>query len=427
MKILRTIILTASVSMFLISSTTIAKSTIVNSDSVNVMVEASLFFEAYKNKQYEMWTIEKGFNVVNFKPDFMPKYEVYKKIEKVIYELYADSTTPPETKELLADTVMYLYNRGIEYDKEDMGYYMLKKAYVIDQWLASGPDSSIAAYEAGLAVDSVFNADKIYYADQLGLLYKSNMRPENDYQIKALDIYSKLSELEPDNGKWISMIESLAENDDELVDILKKAWYLDKSNSEKAWKYAKICKKVGNYEASIEPLKFLIDANPDVVNYWNEIARAYQKNDQIDKAISSYKKLIDLQPDNRDNYFNLALLYKDMNQFSVSRSYLQKAARVSSGWDYPLYIEAGLYEQAARNCGFEFEDKCVYQLAADTYRQAANLRGENASAALSRIDALTNSVPSKEDYFFRKKQNGDVIKIEGKCYDWIGKSITVVY
>ena len=51
--------------------------------------------------------------------------------------------------------------------------------------------------------------------------------------------------------------------------------------------------------------------------------------------------------------------------------------------------------------------------------------GEHSSQAADRVNALANSVPTKEDYFFRKLKNGDVIKIEGRCYDWIGKSITV--
>ena len=46
-------------------------------DANQVLVEASLFFEAYKNKQYEMWTIEKGFNVVNNDPNFQNnKYKI---------------------------------------------------------------------------------------------------------------------------------------------------------------------------------------------------------------------------------------------------------------------------------------------------------------------------------------------------------------
>lgn len=395
------------------------------SDSVNVMVEASLFFEAYKNKQYEMWTIEKGFNVVNNDPNFQNnKYTVYRKIDKVIFEVYQDSSTSAELRELLADTVLYLYDKAIKYDPDYAGTYMVKKGYILNEWKNVEPEIAIAAYEEGFASGKEI-INEVYYLDQLGTLYVDNISDENDYQLKALDIYLKLSDMEPDNGRWPGKVTSLAEDEKQLQGFLKKAWEADKDNDEKAWKYARMCKRLDDYEASIEPLKFLIEKNPEVINYWNEIARAYQKIDQTDMAVNSYKELINLQPDNRDSYFNLALLYKDMGQLSVARSYLNRAAKASPGWDYPLFIEAGLYEQAARSCGFEFEDKVVYQLAVNTYQQVVKMNGEHSSQAADRIRALENSVPTKEDYFFRKIKTGDTIKIEGRCYDWIGKSITV--
>jgi tetratricopeptide (TPR) repeat protein len=415
---------------FVLAFVTNTKSSTVNnslyfSDSVNVMVEASLFFEAYKNKQYEMWTIEKGFNVVNNDPNFQNnKYTVYRKIDKVIFEVYQDSSTSEELRELLADTVLYLYDKAIEYDPDYAGTYMVKKGYILNEWKNVEPEIAITAYEEGFASGKEI-INEVYYLDQLGTLYVDNISDENDYQLKALDIYLKLSDMEPDNGRWPGKVTSLAEDEKQLQGFLKKAWEADKDNDEKAWKYARMCKRLDDYEASIEPLKFLIEKNPEVINYWNEIARAYQKIDQTDMAVNSYKELINLQPDNRDSYFNLALLYKDMGQLSVARSYLNRAAKASPGWDYPLFIEAGLYEQAARSCGFEFEDKVVYQLAVNTYQQVVKMNGEHSSQAADRIRALENSVPTKEDYFFRKLKTGDTIKIEGRCYDWIGKSITV--
>ncbi|MCB0748712.1 MAG: hypothetical protein KDC90_14725, partial [Ignavibacteriae bacterium] len=115
MKLLKTLTLSLIVATSLLSSDVFANN-YTNGDSVNVMVEASLFFEAYKNKQYEMWTIEKGLNVINAKPDFMPKLEIYKKIDKVISEVYADSNSTDEIKTALADTAIYLYNKEIEFD-----------------------------------------------------------------------------------------------------------------------------------------------------------------------------------------------------------------------------------------------------------------------------------------------------------------------
>ena len=426
MKFLRTLLsLIVLLSLGLVSNGSANNNLSVPSDSINVMVEASLFFEAYKNKQYEMWTIEKGFNVVNTDPDFQKnKYKIYRKIDKVIFEVHQDSSISDELRATLADTALYLYDKAIEFDPEYEGTWLVKKGYVLNEWKGVNPDSAIAAYEVGFSSGKEIT-NEVYFLDKLGSLYIANMSDENDYKMKALDVYLKLSDMEPDNGRWPGIVASLAEDDNQLKEFMKKAWYADKENGEKAWKYAKMCKRVDDYESAIEPLKFLIEQNPEVINYWNEIARAYQKSGNIDMAVNSYKELINLQPDNRDSYFNLALLYQDMGQLSVARSYLNKASKVSPGWDYPLFIEAGLYEKAARSCGFEFEDKVVYQLAVDTYRKVARMNGEHSSQAMDRVNALANSVPTKEDYFFRKLKSGDEIKIDGKCYDWIGKSITV--
>jgi len=393
------------------------------SDSLNLMAEASLFFEAYKNKQFDDWTIEKGFNMLNAKPDAFAKYHPYRKLDKVIWAVHDDSTTSEAEKAKLADTVLYLYKKAVKYDSSFAGNYYVREGYVWEVW-KNNVDSAIAYYEKGLNSGQNIIA-KSYYMDRLGELYAKNATDENGYKLKALDIYSALSDEEPDNPLWPQKMASLAEDENQLMDILHKSWQMDKENSERAWKYASTCIRFHEYEKAIEPLEFLTKKQPDVINYWRELARAYEKTDKYDKAISAYKKLIALQPDNRDNYVNIALIYKKLDQLSVARSYLHKALKVSPNWDYPVYIEGTLYEQAARECGFDFEDKVVYQLAVNTYRRAKNLGGEYASVAAERIDALKNSVPTKEDYFFRHYKNGDEIKIAGKCYGWINKSIKV--
>jgi tetratricopeptide (TPR) repeat protein len=330
--------------------------------------------------------------------------------------------TNDEQKRKFADTTTYLYDTALKYEPDKKGYYLSKKAYIMEIWLKENPEDVIPIYEEAIASDPGLPS---FYKDRLGQLYMQEASDDNDYKLKALDLYSALSEAEPENETWIQRIESLAENIDELIDITKKAWYLDKNNLEKAWKYANNCLRAKEYEKAKEPLEFLVDKSPEVINYWKQLASVYDKLDENDKAINAYKKLIELQPDNRGNYVNIALIYKKIDQLSVARSYLQKASNISPDWDYPYFIEAQLYEQAARNCGFEFMDKCVYQLAVDTYRKAARLGGAYSGASAERVRALANSVPSQEDYFFRKMKSGDTIKIEGRCYDWINRSISV--
>ncbi len=412
-----------------ISGLSYAKPVVTNisvQDSVNIMVEASLFFESYKNKEYNTWTLEHGWKLLKTKPDAFEKYHPYLKMEKIMWTMHADTTgkVSPATKKMLNDSILVLYNMAVKYDTANTGNFLVRKAYVMEFWKKDSVKKVIAAYKKAFSSRKEID-DEAYYKDLLGRLYIENANDSNDYKIKALELYSKLSQEDPHNAMWVARIESLAENENQLVDITGKAWDLDKSNTEKAWKYASLCIGTQQWKRALVPLKFLISKAPDVINYWREIARVYDKLGRTNEAIQSYKKLISLQPNNKDSYVNIAIIYKNLEQYSVARSYLMKAEKVNPKWDYPYYILGTIYEQAARNCGFEFMDRVVYQLAVNTYKIAYHLGGSYSSSAAGRIDALASSVPQKEDYFFRQLKPGTTIKIEGKCYGWINRTITV--
>ncbi|MGK9367868.1 tetratricopeptide repeat protein [Melioribacter sp. Ez-97] len=386
-----------------------------------LMANFSLFYEYHKNKDY-VSAAPFGWKVINEDPSQFIKYKIFPKMEETLWYLHDSTNATDDEKKALTDTILYFYDKAIQYEPDLAGYYLARKAYVMEVWANESAEKIIPVYEEALAKDPELPA---FYKDRLGILYIKNATEENGYKLKALDLYSKLSEAEPDNPLWIQKLESIAENIEELVEITKKSWDLDKENLEKAWKYASTCLRAQDYEKAVEPLEFLTQKAPDVINYWKQLASAYDKLDRTDKAINAYKKVIELQPDGKENYVNLALIYKRLDQLSVARTYLQKAMKIDPQWDYPYLIEAQLYEQAARSCDYDFMAKCVYQLAVDTYRKAASLGGQYATVAADRVKALQNSVPTKEDYFFRKLKSGDTIKIEGACYSWIDRSIQV--
>ncbi len=412
-----------SLSTTVLSGNNLDKS-FIQSDSVQVdlMTEFSLFYEAYKNKDYE-FAYEHGFVVINSDPSGFIQYKPFKKMEDVIVYLYDSLATSEEERVIYADTLLYLYGKAVELGAKNPEYFQLQKAYRLDVWDLVDVDEKAAAYE--FAFQQVPDADS-YYKDRLGILYCQNMSDENDYKMKGLDLYFALADLEPENETWISRIDCFIENIEELVEIREKAWKMDPENLEKAYSYAESAIQAQEYERAIEPLLFLTEKSPDVINYWRKLATVYSKLEKNDDGIKAYKTLIQLEPNNRDNYYNIALIYKNIGQLSVCRSYLQKASNASDEpWDIPVMVEAQLYEQAARECGFEFMDKCVYQLAVDTYKKAAAIGGIMESAAKKRVTDLAQSVPQSEDYFFRKYKSGDKIQIEGSCYGWVKRSIVV--
>ena len=389
-------------------------------DSTKILTEYSLFSEYYKNKDCNS-AVPYGWSVLKMDPKRFAKW-IYYKMEDCFWYLRDSSDASPEMVQSINDTILYLYDMALENFPDAKGYFQVRKAYVSEIWLSKKDEIVIKEYEEAFSYDPTLSS---YYYNRLGQLYKKNIMEENDYKTKAIDLYSMLSEKEPNTPQWPIELESLVENIDELVDLAKKTWDLDKDNLAKAWKYAALSIKASRFEEAITALEFLVAKDPESVNYLNQLASAYQKTDKQDKSEAALKKLVQLDPDNKVHYLNLGILYKDKGQLSAARTQYQKANDVGKGWGQAIFNEALLYEQAARNCAFDFETKCVYQLAVDTYRKAKNTDASIAQQAQDRINALSNSVPTKEDYFFRKLKSGTVIPITGSCFGWIGRSITV--
>jgi len=393
-------------------------------DSIDVNVALSLFYEDYKNKMYESALVS-GWKLIKFAPDACVKYRVYKKMEDAITKLYNNEKTTPEMKAQLADTILYVYDEAIKHQVKKAGLFWAKKGYVLQVWHKADPKLIEEAYLNAFKADPNLSTS---YKDRLGLLYMQLADENEEYRNKAISLYSDLSQAEPEVARWNDRLRQLAGGDiEQLMDIQYQAWQMNKNNLEKAWAYASACIRGKEYEKAIEPLKYLTEKSPTVINYWKQLANAYQKIENNDESIRALKKLVELDPNNKENYLNLGIQYQNMKQFSVSRSYLYKAMKLDPDWDFPIYLEGQLYEQTARNCikgsKIDFMDKCVFQLAVDTYKKAATKTGRYADLAKARIAQFSTTVPQQEDYFYRKYSKGDVIKIKGKCYNWINRTI----
>jgi tetratricopeptide (TPR) repeat protein len=419
LKSLNKLIALTAVLIF-ISATNILSNISNPDDSLAALTQYSLFSEYHKNKDYSS-ALPYGWKVIEMDPKRFAKW-VYYKMEDVLWYLHDSSNTITDDEiKAIEDTIIYVYNLAIEHYPEQRGYFQVRKAFVSETWLEMDPETVIKEYETAFGYDPNLST---YYYDRLGELYKANANETNEYITKASDIYSYLSDLEPENEIWPRKLVDLVDDPIELVRLFRDMWEKDKENPEKAWKYAQAALRENMNREAIEPLEFLASKNPESSSYLDRLATAYHKTDQLDKAVSTYRKLTQLEPDKKENYLNLGIIAKDKGQLSAARTHFEKASSVGNGWGLPIYYVGNLYEQAARSCGFEFEDKLVYQLAVDTYRRARNM-DPSLTQAQERISALSSSLPTQEDYFFRGYKSGQVIQINGRCYNWIGKSVTV--
>jgi tetratricopeptide (TPR) repeat protein len=388
-------------------------------DSLEVLKLYSLFSEYHKNKDFAS-ALPYGWQVLECDADKFRKW-IYYKMEDGLWYLHDSTDVSPELKESIEDTIIYLYDLAIEHFPEQKAYFESHKAFILEGWLEAPYEEIIAEYEKAIKDDKDMSS---YYYNRLGLLYIVNASDENDYETKAINLYMYLSEREPDNPQWPQELEGLVKDLKKLVELTKKNWYNDKENLGKAWKFVQMAQRAENYPEAIEGLEFLVEKSPETVNYWNRLATAYQKTDQLKNAESALLKLIEIDPAAKEHYLNLGINYGKMGKLSKARKYYIKASEVGGGWALSIYYEGLLYEKSARACNFDFETKMVYQLAVDTFWKAVRM-DPALTQAKDRIGALSTSVPTQEDYFFRGYKSGQVLPIEGDCFTWIGKSVTV--
>ncbi len=367
----------------------------VDCDSLEVLKLYSLFSEYHKNKDFAS-ALPYGWQVLDCDADRFRKW-IYYKMEDGLWYLHDSTDVSPELKESIEDTIIYLYDLAIEHFPEQKAYFESHKAFILEGWLDAPYEEIIAEYEKAIEDDKEMSS---YYYNRLGLLYIVNASDENDYKTKALDLYTYLQNREPDNPQWPQELVGLVDNIDQLVELRKKNWYNDKENLGKAWDFVKIAMKAENYPYAIEGLQYLVEKSPETVNYWNQLATAYQKTDQLKNAESALLKLIEIDPAAKEHYLNLGINYGKMGKLSKARKYYIKASEVGGGWALPIYYEGLLYEKSARACNFDFETKMVYQLAVDTFWKAVRM-DPSLTQAKDRIGALSTSVPTQEDYFFR--------------------------
>ena len=389
------------------------------SDSLKILEKYSLFSEYYKNKDY-VSAIPFGWEVLKMDPAKFSKW-IYKKMDKCLTFIHDSADVAPEDKQAIKDTILGFYDMAMTYNTDRMASFQLQKAFITETWFDYEPEVAIAEYEKAIEYNPEIHS---YYYHRLGQIYIANISDDNDYKMKAIELYSYLTVKEPDNPLWLPPLEDLVENMQELLDIQKRTWDLDKENLEKAWSYASRCIRAEDWERAIEPLEFLTQRSSETVNYWNQLATACQKMGHLSEAETALDKLIEIDPDNKDHYMNLGIVYKDQGRLSKARQLYQKASSVGGSWALPIFYEGLLYEQTARGCSFDFNAKIVYQVAVNTYRKAYNL-DQSLSQARDRIGALSSTVPTQEDYFFHKYKSGDVIPVTSECGGWIGKSITV--
>ncbi len=123
----------------------------------------------------------------------------------------------------------------------------------------------------------------------------------------------------------------------------------------------------GNYEEAQKLLEKAINLDPLSVNCWYNLAKVYSNLEQFEKAIQSYKKIVELE-ETPTNLYNLACEFYNNDDF-------QEAIRY-----YHLTIDLDPdFVQAFDGLGSSYGCSEEYDKAIENYRKAIDLEPANAS------------------------------------------------
>ncbi len=145
--------------------------------------------------------------------------------------------------------------------------------------------------------------------------------------------------------------------------------------------------------------------------------QAYQEGRYRD-AVTHYEDYInktdDLEKKAKFQLLIAKIYYRDLKNFSKSRSYALKAAKNRDKWGEPYMLIGKLYASSGPLCGpgRGWDSQIVTWPAIDKFRYAKKIDNSVASEANKLIRTYSQYMPSKEDIFQRPGINeGDTFKV----------------
>jgi tetratricopeptide (TPR) repeat protein len=316
---------------------------------------------------------------------------------------------PPDKLSPRADayynfTMGHLYE--LEYEQTSQPDYAskaieaYKKAYAIDpQSPIIGERLAEMYWKAQRVRDAVNEANEILKHDPndlpthrlLGRIYLRSLGDVNgpsgvqsEMVVKAIAEYAEVHRLDPSDQEaalWLARLYRLHNEPDKAEDVLKKILQEDPGNEPAVEQLTQLLLDENKADDAIQLLEgmtahsnsaTLFDLLGDAYTQNHDYAKAegaYRKASELDPtelshlrglgqtllseekyadALTVYQKLVDLMPDDSDNYLRIAQIYRELHQLDKAEEYLVKARQYNPGSLEVLYNEAMIYEAQGR-------------------------------------------------------------------------------
>ena len=303
-------------------------------------------------------------------------------------------------------TVGHLYE--LQYEQTSQSEYASKAIEAYKRAYALDPKSPIIGerlaemyWKAQRVHDAVVEANEILKRDPndlathrlLGRIYLKSLGDINGSGVqaemvsKAIAEYSAVHRLDPsdqESALWLARLYRLHNEPEKAEDVLRAMLKEDPENDAAMEQLTQLLLDENKAEEAIQLLESTTARNPSPTLYdllgdaytqtkdYAKAEKAYRQAVELDpselshlrglgqtllseekypEALSVYQKLVEVMPEDSDNYLRLSQIYRELHQLDKAEESLMKAKQYAPGSLDVLYNEAIVYESQGR-----FED-----------------------------------------------------------------------
>lgn len=119
-------------------------------------------------------------------------------------------------------------------------------------------------------------------------------------------------------------------NKDEAVKFLQQAVDLEPDHAESYWNLAEVYYFKGDFEKTKKNFEKALELGygfQDAARF-GELARAYFETEEYEKALLWYKKVVELNPDNAEAHYTLAIILRDSGRPEEARAEAEMVKKI---------------------------------------------------------------------------------------------------
>jgi len=313
------------------------------------------------------------------------------------------------------DSALYIYLEGEKYLPDDM-YIHKNIAYVYH--VQGKIDLEIREYEKMIEIQP---EDLELYRTFVKRCFSQERFEDMLWGIE------KILEISPNDEQAINdrlmVYEKLGKD---ITTVRREQWERNPDNVRFGMEYVESLTEQLEYDKAIEVYKKITMLDLRNKDVWDKLADLYKTLGRYKEAATTYEHINkNIDPKNLEVIDNITKMYQNLAEFPTAYKWAKKAiALENSSLAYKIRADvfySGTEYYSSSRPTKNFEDKLVYKLAYDDYREAKKMGDYSVQ---SRIDFLKEYlIPTREDWFMNKYDASGsertVYRPRMDCYKWI--------